>query len=94
MNYKFYLKITFGFVLILINEIFNFLNSYLFIISIFIILFFIIYNEINVRKSNAENLLRDYQKQMSQINKQSNLQYKQLETIIANINFPLALLDN
>jgi len=31
---------------------------------------------------------------MSQMNKQSNLRYKQLETIVTNINFPLALLDN
>jgi two-component system phosphate regulon sensor histidine kinase PhoR len=70
------------------------MNQKLLLIIAFFGILLLILNEINIKKIKSERLLIDYQDQMSQMNKQSNLRYKQLETIVTNINFPLALLDN
>lgn len=94
MSYKFYLKLTLGFILLLINENIKFIDNYLLIIIIFVTLLYLFFDEVNIKKIKSERLLYEYQEKMFQINKQSNLRYKQLETIISNINFPLALLDN
>jgi len=94
MSIKFYLKITFGFVLLLINENLQYIDKNILIILVFLTILYLFFDEVNVKKIKSERLLYEYQEKMFQINKQSNLRYKQLETIISNINFPLALLDN
>lgn len=94
MSFKFYLKLTFGFVLLLINENVKFIDNYLLILIVFVLILYLFIDEVNIKKIKSERLLYEYQEQMFQINKQSNLRYKQLETIVSNINFPLALLDN
>ncbi len=94
MSVKFYIKLMLGFVLLLINENFQFIDRNLLIILVFFVVLYLFFDEVNVKKIKSERLLYEYQEQMFQINKQSNLRYKQLETIVSNINFPLALLDN
>lgn len=94
MSFKFYLKLTIGFVMLLINENVQFIDKYILILIVFATILYLFFDEVNVKKIKSERLLSKYQEQMIQINKQSNLRYKQLETIISNINFPLALLDN
>ncbi len=94
MSYKFYIKLTLGFILLLLNENLGFIDKYLLIIIIFVAIFYLFFDEVNIKKTKSEKLLYEYQEKMFQVNKQSNLRYKQLETIISNINFPLALLDN
>lgn len=94
MSVKFYIKLTIGFVLLLVNENIQFLDSNILIIFVFFTIIYLFFDEVNIKKIKSERLLYEYQEQMFQINKQSNLRYKQLETIVSNINFPLALLDN
>lgn len=94
MSVKFYIKLMIGFILLLINENVQFIDSNLLIILVFFVVLYLFFDEVNVKKIKSERLLYEYQEQMFQINKQSNLRYKQLETIVSNINFPLALLDN
>lgn len=94
MSVKFYIKLMLGFLLLLINENFQFIDTNLLIIIVFFVVLYLFFDEVNVKKIKSERLLYEYQEQMFQINKQSNLRYKQLETIVSNINFPLALLDN
>lgn len=94
MSVKFYIKLTLGFILLLINENIQFVDSNILIIIVFFVVLYLFFDEVNVKKIKSERLLYEYQEQMFQINKQSNLRYKQLETIVSNINFPLALLDN
>lgn len=94
MSIKFYIKLMLGFVLLLVNENIQFVDANLLIIIVFFVVLYLIFDEVNVKKIKSERLLYEYQEQMFQINKQSNLRYKQLETIVSNINFPLALLDN
>jgi len=94
MSVKFYIKLVIGFLLLLINQNIKFVDLYLLIIIVFFYILYLFFDEVNVKKIKSERLLYEYQEQMFQINKQSNLRYKQLETIVSNINFPLALLDN
>jgi len=94
MSVKFYIKLTLGFILLLVNENIQFVDSNILIIIVFFVVLYLFFDEVNVKKIKSERLLYEYQEQMFQINKQSNLRYKQLETIVSNINFPLALLDN
>jgi len=94
MSVKFYIKLTLGFILLLVNENIQFVDSNILIIIVFLVVLYLFFDEVNVKKIKSERLLYEYQEQMFQINKQSNLRYKQLETIVSNINFPLALLDN
>lgn len=94
MSIKFYIKLMLGFVLLLVNENIQFVDANLLIIIVFFVVLYLFFDEVNVKKIKSERLLYEYQEQMFQINKQSNLRYKQLETIVSNINFPLALLDN
>lgn len=94
MSPKFYIKLTIGFILLLINESVQFIDPIILIILVFFTVLYLFFDEVNVKKIKSERLLFEYQEKMFQINKQSNLRYKQLETIVSNINFPLALLDN
>lgn len=94
MSVKFYVKLVLGFILLLVNENIQFIDSNLLIVLVFLVVLYLFFDEVNVKKTKSERLLYEYQEQMFQINKQSNLRYKQLETIVSNINFPLALLDN
>jgi len=94
MSIKFYIKLMLGFILLLVNENIQFVDANLLIIIVFFVVLYLFFDEVNVKKIKSERLLYEYQEQMFQINKQSNLRYKQLETIVSNINFPLALLDN
>lgn len=94
MSFKFYFKLTIGFVTLLINENIQFVDKNILIIVVFATILYLFFDEVNIKKIKSERLLYEYQEQMFQINKQSNLRYTQLETIISNINFPLALLDN
>jgi len=94
MSIKFYIKLMIGFILLLVNENIQFVDANLLIIIVFFVVLYLFFDEVNVKKIKSERLLYEYQEQMFQINKQSNLRYKQLETIVSNINFPLALLDN
>jgi two-component system, OmpR family, phosphate regulon sensor histidine kinase PhoR len=94
MSVKFYVKLVLGFILLLVNENIQFIDSNLLIVLVFLVVLYLFFDEVNVKKIKSERLLYEYQEQMFQINKQSNLRYKQLETIVSNINFPLALLDN
>lgn len=94
MSVSFYVKLVLGFILLLVNENIQFIDSNLLIVLVFLVVLYLFFDEVNVKKIKSERLLYEYQEQMFQINKQSNLRYKQLETIVSNINFPLALLDN
>lgn len=94
MSVKFYLKLSLGFILLLVNENLKFIENYLLILFVFAFILYLFIDEVNIKKTKSERLLFEYQEKMFQINKQSNLRYKQLETIVSNINFPLALLDN
>lgn len=94
MSVKFYVKLVLGFILLLVNENIQFIDSNLLIVLVFLVVLYLFFDEVNVKKTKSERLLYEYEEQMFQINKQSNLRYKQLETIVSNINFPLALLDN
>lgn len=94
MSVKFYIKLVIGFILLLINENIHFIDSNILIIIVFLVVLYLFFDEVNVKKIKSERLLYEYQEKMFQINKQSSLRYKQLETIVSNINFPLALLDN
>lgn len=94
MSVKFYVKLVLSFLVLLLNQNINFIDSNLLIVIVFFFILYLFFDEVNVKKIKSERLLYEYQEQMFQINKQSNLRYKQLETIVSNINFPLALLDN
>jgi len=94
MSVKFYIKLSLGFILLLVNENIKFVDKYLLILLVFAFILYLFIDEVNIKKIKSERLLYEYQEKMFQINKQSNLRYKQLETIVSNINFPLALLDN
>jgi two-component system, OmpR family, phosphate regulon sensor histidine kinase PhoR len=94
MSVKFYIKLSLGFILLLVNENIKFLDNTILILLVFVFILYLFIDEINIKKIKSERLLYEYQEKMFQINKQSNLRYKQLETIVSNINFPLALLDN
>jgi two-component system, OmpR family, phosphate regulon sensor histidine kinase PhoR len=94
MSIKFYIKLSLGFILLLVNENLKILDNYLLILLVFAFILYLFIDEVNIKKTKSERLLYEYQEKMFQINKQSNLRYKQLETIVSNINFPLALLDN
>lgn len=94
MSVKFYVKLILSFLVLLLNQNIQFVDSNILIIIVFFFILYLFFDEVNVKKIKSERLLYEYQEQMFQINKQSNLRYKQLETIVSNINFPLALLDN
>lgn len=94
MSVKFYIKLAIGFALLFLNQNIRIVDLNAFLVIIFLAILLIFFDEVNIKKIKSERLLFEYQEKMFQINKQSNLRYKQLETIVTNINFPLALLDN
>jgi len=94
MSVKFYIKLSLGFILLLVNENIKFIDNNILILLVFAFILYLFIDEVNIKKIKSERLLFEYQEKMFQINKQSNLRYKQLETIVSNINFPLALLDS
>ena len=93
MNKRFILKLVLAFVVLIINNFLMMVNPTVLTIAVFGFILNIFYDEINLKKIRIDQIMRQYQQEMSIINKESSLRTKQLESIVSNINFPMVLID-
>lgn len=93
MNKRFILKLVLAFVVLIINNFLMMVNPTVLTIAVFGFILYIFYEEINLKKIRIDQIMRQYQQEMSIINKESSLRTKQLESIVSNINFPMVLID-
>ena len=93
VNKRFILKLVLAFVVLIINNFLMMVNPTVLTIAVFGFILYIFYEEINLKKIRIDQIMRQYQQEMSIINKESSLRTKQLESIVSNINFPMVLID-
>jgi two-component system phosphate regulon sensor histidine kinase PhoR len=93
VNKRFLVKLILAFLVLIINDFVQFIEPVILTIAIFAYILYLFYDEINLKKIRIDQLMRQYQQEMSIVNKESSLRTKQLESIVSNINFPMVLID-